>query len=80
MKGYGRARELETNHLFDIYEEKSKSLEEDCRKEIARKNKMKEKLTSLEEEMADKLRSLEEHIWKQTSHTLKRNKQIKKLT
>ena len=32
MKGYGRARELETNHLLDFYEEKVQSLEENHRK------------------------------------------------
>ena len=62
IKGYGRARELETNHLLDFYQEKVQSLEENCRKEIERNNHMKEKVTSLEDEMADKLRSLEEHM------------------
>ena len=43
MKGYGRARELETNYLLDFYEENVQSLEENRRKEIERNNQMKEK-------------------------------------
>ena len=43
MKGSGRARELETNHLLDFYQEKVQSLEENCRKEIERNNHLKKK-------------------------------------